>query len=313
MDRPDFNLLLTLDVLLSECSVAKAAKKLRLSPSAMSRALARLRSATGDPLLVRSGRGLVPTPRAAELRAQVGPLVRAGLEVLRPGGDLDLSQLTRSFTVRSSEGFVENYGASLIARVRAAAPKVLLRFVHKADRESDPMRDGSVDLEIGVVRKSTNPDLLMQAVFRDRFVGVVRNGDPLSKGEMTRARYTASGHIGISRQGIDMGPVDVELQSLGKRRNVVVVVSSFSAALALARSSDLLASVPERHTGVLRSGMHTFSLPVPVPDIQVSLLWHPRLDADVANRWLRACVREVCIGSDPAGRFRQGRSSIALR
>src|SRR4028119_1849997 len=82
MPRPDLNLLVTLDVLLAEGSVARAAKRLQLSPSAMSRALARLRGTTGDPLLVRAGRGLVPTPRAIELRERVGPLVeeaRAGL------------------------------------------------------------------------------------------------------------------------------------------------------------------------------------------------------------------------------------------
>src|SRR5215212_2754987 len=117
MPAPDFNLLVTLDVLLAEGSVARAAHRLQLSPSAMSRALARLREATGDPLLVRAGRGLVPTPRAIELRERVGPLVREAEAVLRPAEALDLSRLVRTFTLRTSEGFVESFGPALIARV----------------------------------------------------------------------------------------------------------------------------------------------------------------------------------------------------
>jgi DNA-binding transcriptional LysR family regulator len=84
------------------------------------------------------------------------------------------------------------------------------------------------------------------------------------------------------------------LTPLGLQREIVTTVGGFSVALALARTSDLIASVPERHTGNLRAGMHSFPLPVAVADITVSLLWHPRLDADPAHRWLRGCVRDVC-------------------
>src|SRR5215813_10101568 len=96
MSRPDFNLLVTLDVLLEEGSVAGAARRLRLSPSAMSRALARLRETTGDPLLVRAGRNLVPTPRAIELRDRVSQLVQDGESVLRPAETIDLKRLVRT-------------------------------------------------------------------------------------------------------------------------------------------------------------------------------------------------------------------------
>src|SRR6188472_529105 len=135
MQTPDLNLLVTLDVLLAEGSVARAAQRLRLSPSAMSRALARLRQTTGDPLLVRAGRGLVPTPRALELRERVGPLVQDAEAVLRPAKDIDLGHLVRIFTLRTSEGFVENFGAGLIARIAEEAPGVRLRFVQKADKD----------------------------------------------------------------------------------------------------------------------------------------------------------------------------------
>src|SRR5215831_13020866 len=122
MPHPDLNLLVTLDVLLAEGSVARAARRLRLSPSAMSRALARLRATTGDPLLVRAGRGLVPTPRALELRERVGVLVRDAEAVLRPAERLDLGQLVRTFTLRASEGFAETFGPALIAHTAREAP-----------------------------------------------------------------------------------------------------------------------------------------------------------------------------------------------
>ncbi|CAM3462534.1 LysR family transcriptional regulator [Polaromonas hydrogenivorans] len=296
MSMPDLNLLVTLDVLLQEGSVARAAQRLRLSPSAMSRALARLRETTGDPLLVRAGRGLVPTPRAVELRERVSQLVHEAQAVLRPAEKLDLQQLVRTFTLRTSEGFVENFGPSLIARVGEQAPGVRLRFVPKPDKGSAPLRDGSVDLETGVVGKTTAPEVRAQALIRDRFIGVVRMGHALNQGEITPARYAAGRHICVSRRGQDRGPIDEALAPFGLEREIVTTVGGFSAALALARASDLIASVPERHTANLRAGMHSFPLPVFTPEITVSLLWHPRLDADPAHRWLRGCVRDACAG-----------------
>src|ERR1700743_1303082 len=185
MSIPDLNLLITLDMLLAGGSVARAAKKLHLSPSAMSRALARLRETTGDPLLVRAGRGLVPTPRALELRAQVSQLVQDGAAVLRPAEMLDLKQITRTFTLRTSDGFVENFGPDLLARIGAEAPGIRLCFVQEPNKDSTPLRDGSVDLETGVIGKTTGPEVRAQALFRDRFIGVVRQGHALSRGRIT--------------------------------------------------------------------------------------------------------------------------------
>ena len=263
MSHPDLNLLVTLDVLLAEGSVA------RLSPSAMSRALARLRETTGDPLLVRAGRGLVPTPHALELRERVGRLVQDAEAVLRPAERLDLKKLVRTFTLRSSDGFVENFGPGLIALAGEQAPGVQLRFIAKPDKDSGPLRDGTVDLETGVAGEATGPEVRVQSLFRDRFVGVVRIGHPL----------------------------DEAIEGLGFRREIATIVGGFSAALALARGSDLVATVPERHTRNLRKGLFSFPLPVPMPEITVSLLWHPRMDADPAHRWLRGCVRDVCAAS----------------
>lgn len=291
---PDLNLLITLDALLAEGSVARAARRLRLSPSAMSRALARLRETTGDPLLVRAGRGLVPTPRALELREQVRQLVEDVEAVLRPAEKPELGRLVRVFTLRTSEGFAETFGPALIARVAAEAPGVRLRFLPKLDKESAWLRDGTVDLETGVVGETTSPELLARSLFRDRFIGVVRQGHPLGEGTMTAARYAGGGHISVSRRGVARGGIDEALKGLGLAREIVTIVGGFSTALALARASDLIASVPEKHTAGLRAGMHSFSLPLDVPGLKVSMLWHPRLHADAAHVWLRGCVLDVC-------------------
>jgi len=294
MSTPDLNLLVTLDVLLAEGSVARAARRLRLSPSAMSRALARLRSAIGDPLLVRAGRKLVPTPRALELREQVSQVVEDAAAVLRPAEKLNLKQLVRTFTLRTSEGFVENFGPDLIANVAAEAPGVRLFFVQKPDKDSSQLRDGIVHLETGVVEKTTAPELRVKELFRDHYIGVVRMGHPLGQGKITNARYASGSHIGVSRVGLDKGPIDEALKPFGLERKIVAIVGGFSTAVGLARASDLIASVPKRHTENLRAGMHSFPLPVTMPEFTVSLLWHPRLDADSAHRWLRSLVLKTC-------------------
>lgn len=294
MSIPDLNLLVTLDALLAEGSVARAARRLRLSPSAMSRALTRLRETTGDPLLVRAGRGLVPTPRAIELRERVSQLVQDAQSVLRPAEKLDLKTVIQSFTLRTSEGFVETFGPDLLARVGEQAPGVRLFFVQKPDKDSGPLRDGVVHLETGVVEQTTAPELRVQALFRDRYIGVVRMGHPLSRGKVTAERYAEGRHIVVSRQGLNKGPIDDALMPLGLKRNIITIVGGFSIALGLARATDLIASVPERHTGNLRARMHSFPLPVSTPEFTISMLWHPRLDADPTHRWLRGQVRDVC-------------------
>jgi DNA-binding transcriptional LysR family regulator len=133
-----------------------------------------------------------------------------------------------------------------------------------------------------------------QALFPDRFIGVVRKGHQLSKGRVTPARFAAGKHVLVSRRDVERGPVDDALEVSGLKRDIVASVGGFAAALALVRATDLIATVPQRHTENLRTGLHSFRLPVTVPEVTVSLLWHPRIDADPAHRWLRACVREVC-------------------
>ena len=303
MPDEDLNLLVALDALLADASVAGAARRLGLSASAMSRTLARLRARTGDPLLVRAGRRMVLTPHAQEIRHHTRDVVEQARAMLRPSpARLDLSTLRRTFVLRTNDGFVETRGARLIAAAAAVAPLVRLHFVPKPDKTAAPLREGSADLEIGVVG-DTGPEVKAQALFRDRFVGVVRKGHPLVQAsEMTAERYAACGHVVASRRGRVRGPVDEALAKLGLERTIVAVVPGFSAALAIARASDLVALVP---SSILANGtagdiagrsaiIRAFELPVPTGTITVAQMWHPRLDADPAHRWLRQLVRSVC-------------------
>ena len=294
MAAPDLNLLHTLDVLLTEGSVVGAARKLQLSSSAMSRALTRLRLVTGDELLVRAGRGLVPTTRALEMRQKVRELVEGAHILLRPAERLQLVTLNRIFTLRTSDGFAETFGPPLIDRVQKEAPGVRLRFVRKLDKNSEGLRDGTVDLETGVVAGTSGPEVRAQSLFSDRYVSAVRADHPLVQTGVDVSAFTSWSHVVAWRQGLDLGQIDETLSALGLRRNVMTTVDGFSTALALARGSDLIATVPEKHTTALREGMFSFPVPVKIADFTISLLWHPRLDGDPAHRWLRQCVSDAC-------------------
>ena len=291
---PDLNLLMALDVLLAEGSVAGAARRLNLSPSAMSRTLTRLRQVTSDPLLVRAGRGLVPTPRAIHLRAQVGPLVESANALLRPAETLDLTKLQRRFTLRTSEGFAETFGPRLLGLVHDRAAGVTLQFMTKPDKESAPLREGEVDIETGVIDLLTAPELRADSLFDDRWVGVVRADHPLAKGAITNALFAAQGHVMVMRRGLQSTEIDAAARIAGLERRTATVVSGFSVALALARETEMVATVPERHTEGLRRGMYCFALPFEIAPFTISMLWHPRMDGDQAHRWLRASLRAVC-------------------
>jgi DNA-binding transcriptional LysR family regulator len=289
----DLNLLRALDVLLTEGSVVAAAERMNLSPSAMSRTLGRIRQVVGDPILVRAGRNLVPTQRAEAMRRPVHEAVVTAMGLLQPDRALDLSNLDRTFTIRTSDAFVAAFGGRLIAIVTATAPCVRICFRSQEHEDVEAMRQAEIDLDIGVLGQ-TGPEVRIQTLFHDNFVGVVHRNHPLATREITPERFADERHISASRRGRMRGPIDRELEARGLTRHVVAVAPDVLEALALARASDLVAAVPDRLTRPSRSDMYTFPLPVTTEPIVVSLMWHPRLDADPAHRWLRSCIRQCC-------------------
>jgi DNA-binding transcriptional LysR family regulator len=293
----DLNLLAALDVLLTERSVTVAAQRLGLSVSAMSRALARLRSATGDPLLVQAGRSLVPTPYAEQLAGRVHAVAQEARAVLMPATDqMDPAALERTFTIRANEGFVALFAATLVSSITDAAPHVRVRFAPKPDKDAAPLREGRIDIEIGTVGASA-PEVRSQLIFRDRFIGAVRLRHPVLDGPMTPQRYAAWGHVVTSRREAATGPVDDALRELGLRRAIVAIVPGFLDALNIARCSDLIALVPRsclRDRKVAAQGVEGFDLPVKTPELAICVMWHPRFDADPAHRWLRQKLIATC-------------------
>ncbi len=289
---PDLNLLVTLDALLAEGSVVGAAQRLNLSPPAMSRQLARIRHLLGDPVLVRAGRGLVPTPRAEALRDRLRSLVAEAEALVRGDDELDLLRLERTFVLRANDGFVGTFGAALASLAAHRAPHVRLRFAHQDKEDVEALRDGRIDTDVGVIG-AMGPEIRLQALFHDRFVGVVRAGHPLAS-EPTPASFASFPHLSVSRRGRLAGPIDEALARLGLTRFVAIAVANFADALAIVRTSDHVAAVPARLTEPARAGLHSFELPVRTDALAISLAWHPRLDADPGHRWLRGIVREVC-------------------
>ncbi|MGX9937805.1 LysR family transcriptional regulator [Advenella kashmirensis] len=301
MAGPDLNLLTALDVLLSEVSVARAARRLGLSSSAMSRTLSRLRTATGDPLLVRAGRQMVLTPHAANIRDRTRQTVYEACSVLSSTeADLDLKTLDTTFKLRANEGFVETFGHTLIAAIAKEAPGVCLNFMQKPEKDTRYLREGTIDLEVGQL-KNMGPEIQTRALFRDRFIGVVRKGHFLEHEKViTPQIYASCKHIVTSRRGAAEGPVDDALARAGLVRKIAAIVPDFNTSLVIARQSDLVALVPALFFAgkLLRDeespALHAFALPVTTPEVVVSQMWHPRLKMDPAHRWLRQAILECC-------------------
>ena len=295
MHSIDLNLLTALDALLDEGSVLGAARRMNLSAPAMSRTLGRIRRALGDEILVRAGRRMVPTPRALELHGRVRSVIEDARLVMRPEGLADPATLVRGFTVRASDYVAGVFGAALQAIAAREAPQVTLRFADQGKEDVTALREGRIDLDIGVLG-SIGPEIRMQTLMRDRFVAVVRRGHPLLKGRMSARRFAAAAHVSASRRGLSHGPIDDALAAQGLSRRVRFVVPGFHAAMLTAAASDIVAAVPLAVAATaVRLGLKVRyrDLPVATPAIVIAQAWHPRFDKDSGHRWLRQAVRKA--------------------
>lgn len=298
------NLLVALDALLEEQSVTGAAARLRTSAPAMSRTLGRIRRVLGDPVLVRAGRNLVPTPRALELRADVHAVVQQARGLLTPHAAPDPARLARQFTLQTSDMLLAALATPLTALAQEQAPGVSLRFLPESVEDTPALRDGRVDLEIGVL-DHLDPETRTESLTELRLVGAVRPGHRLATARRVTPRaFAAADHISVSRKGRRRGPIDDRLAELGLERRVPVAVPSHTVGLFLAQSSDLVCLAPAvlaRHC-VEALGLRTFPVPLELPPLDIGMAWHPRNDADSAHRWLRERVREAFAGLADDGR-----------
>ncbi|MBN9462820.1 MAG: LysR family transcriptional regulator [Burkholderiales bacterium] len=298
MNTYDLNLLTALDALLATGSVTAAAGRMHLSTPAMSHTLARIRETFGDPILVRAGRKLVPTPRALALAEPVRALLAQAQALRTPADGQGLAGIRRRFVVRAPEGIAVVYGASLSCALEADMPLAALQFLPETHDDPGALREGRIDLDVGSFR-STDPETEAVVLSQQALVGAVRTGHPLlrsrRKTPMTVQRFAAARHVGVTLRPGEASAVDTALAALGLQRQVALLVpSAFSAAIAASRI-DLVACIPERTARALAGslGLAVFTLPVPVHTEPMRMAWHPRHNADPAHRWLRECVQRV--------------------
>ncbi|MBX2798897.1 MAG: LysR family transcriptional regulator [Myxococcales bacterium] len=296
----DLNLLKTLAALLQERSVTSAAAQLGMTPSGVSRALARLRRYFGDDLLVREGRGMAPTPVALAL----GPAVDRVLDDvarLRQAGSFDPA--TDRWTVRlTGADYLEHaLLPRLAAHLACVAPGVAVHLV-KRSRVVDDLRHGHADLAVDMWASVDAPDLVVSRLLSDRLVCVVRRDHPSSSGELTVEAYAAASHVLVAPHGRPGGLIDGILADRGLSRRVAVMTSTFAAALPVVAVTDHVTALPLRMVQALaeRWPVTVRELPFEVPPFTLGAFWPARLHTSPAHRWFRAMLFELARG-EPIG------------
>ncbi|MFD7027852.1 LysR family transcriptional regulator [Streptomyces sp. NPDC059917] len=297
----DANLAVALDALLAEHSVTRAAARLHTSPAAMSRTLARLRRVLQDPLLVRAGQAMVPTPRALALREEAAAVVRGLGALLSPGASVDPAGLRCTFTLQAADLVGAALAPGLLRLAEREAPGVSFRIMAEELENGPALRDGRIDLEIGSI-DHVDPETRTEELVGLRMMAAVRPDHPLTEGPLTPARLAAAPHVAVSRRGRFTGPLDAALAERGLHRRVTVVLPGHLAAMALAARSDVVCLVPAALPGAAASplthdagalGLRLLDIPLDLPNLTIGMAWHPRHTADGAHHWLRTTVRRA--------------------
>lgn len=287
---PDLRLLPILDALLDARSVTQAAARVGLSVPAASRALGRLRTFLGDPLLLPAGRAMVLTARGEALRGPVRASLAAVAAVWSPPRPFEPASVQRAFVIRTTDAVLATLGGAIDAALGSEAPGIELRFLHSAPDDDAALREGRADFAIGIYR-ALPPELRRRVLITDHLVCVCRREHPL-RGRLDLDAWLAQTHVRVSPRGEAGGMVDDWLAESGLARRVTRTFSSFLAALLAVAESDHLLLVPERlaRRAAPLFGLHVAGSPVAVPAYSLSLLWHPRTDADEASRMVRGLI-----------------------
>jgi DNA-binding transcriptional LysR family regulator len=288
MEPADLNLLVSLDALLQEGSVTGAARRVGLSTPAMSHALARIRERLGDAILVRSGRGMLLTPRALELKPRVHSAVNEARRALEPERPFVASELSRTFVLHATDYVLAILGAVVDRILREEAPKVCLRCVPNTPDDPAMLRDKGSDLAVGIYGDLPQ-EMRSRQLLTDRFVCVVREGHPGVGKRLTLEQFVRLPHIQVAPRGKPGGYIDDMLRERGLTRTVARAVPYFGVALQLAAATDYALTISERiarrHQEAL--GLRVLEVPLKLRPYALSLVWHPRVDGDAGHRFLR--------------------------
>ncbi|MYM30139.1 LysR family transcriptional regulator [Duganella sp. CY15W] len=288
----DLPLLVSLDRLLEEKNVSRAAQRLHLSQPALSAQLARLRTLFGDPLLMpaENGRGMVATPYALTLQQ---PL-RAALEALNQAvaqtpAPFDPRNAKRTFRIAGNDNSITMVMMSLLRQIdQAGGPDLKLAFVpHDLNRIVGQMERGEIDLLAGGPRFA--PDALrIRRITQTRYRMAQRKGHPRGTGPLDLAGYCQLRHVIVSNEGGFRGFMDALIEAQGYRRDVAVSVSQYGLVPAILAATDLVCSLPQEFLACHTGQLDIIDLPLDAGQFDLSIAWHPRSDNDPAHRWLRA-------------------------
>ena len=288
MEATDLGLLAYLDALLQEGSVTGAARRVGLSTPAMSHALARIRERLGDPILVRSGRGMLLTPRAEALRGRVHSVVAEATQALEPERPFVARALVRTFVVHASDYVLTVLGLVVDRLLRAEAPGVCVRFVPNTPDDPALLRDGGADLAVGIYGDLPQ-EMRSRQLLTDRFVCAVRSDHPVVGKRLSLEQFVELSHIQVAPRGQPGGYLDDVLRARGLVRTVARAVPYFVTALQLTAQTDYVLTISERIAARLAPtfGLRMLAVPVELRPYALSLVWHPRFDGDAAHQYLR--------------------------
>ncbi len=293
----DINLLVPLDALLQARSVTQAGRRLGLSPSATSHALGRLRALFDDPLLVRSGRDMVCTPRAEQLRPEVRRLVEELEGLFQREKPFDPRTLVRRFHVGTTDHLELALLEPLSRILSEQAPRVVVHDYPVSLNVLNELRDGRMDLAFSAFQEPPE-EFSRELVIEDRFVTVMRKGHPASLGPFTLERFLSLDHITVSPVGARsaVGSMDEALSARGVSRRIVMSLATFLPAPFLVAGSDVVLTVSKHFVDALPAmlDLHVVETPLPLPGPRISLVWHKRLDNDPGHRWFRETLAQLC-------------------
>ncbi|MCL2899682.1 LysR family transcriptional regulator [Brenneria tiliae] len=291
----DLNLLKALDALLAEPSVSGAAQRLGLSQPATSAALARLRHALGDPLLVRRGNAMVRTARAEELKPRIAELLDEIARTFAPRDAFDPATSTRHLRILANDYATLVVLTPLARRLRERAPGLLLEILPFDRHFEERFAAREADLVVGD-GDSLRGYRHAQVLFTEHYLSLVRAGHPrLGQDEVTLDGFLAEDHALVSSRGRVAGVVDKPLAALGRSRRVVLTFPHFLVAPAVVSHTDLVMTVPEciAHSFAESYDLRLFEPPVDAAPFDVAFAWPARSVADPAIRWLRQQLEET--------------------